>query len=82
MVVTTYLNIQGHAMRNKEGAAYKLDVFFNPSAAEEGTDTEWKNLGRMIRTSRGKMCHSVIPRGFLDQDTIDDTFAIMLPSAK
>ena len=78
MVVTTYLNIQGHAMRNKEGAAYKLDVFFNPSAAEEGTDTEWKNLGRMIRTSRGKMCHSVIPRGFLDQDTIDDTFAIMM----
>ena len=79
MVVTTYLNIQGNVMRHKEGAAYKLDVFFNPEASLEDTsNTEWKDLGRMIRTSRGKLCHSVIPRGFLDQDTIDDTFAIMM----
>ena len=78
MTITTYLNIQGHVMRHEEGAAYKLEVIFNPEAAEEGTNTEWNDIGRRIRTSRGKMCHSVIPRGFLDKETMDDTFAVML----
>ena len=79
MVLTTYLNIQGHIMRHEEGATYKLDVYFNPEASSgDVTDTEWKDLGRMIRTSRGKLCHSVIPRGFLDEETMEDTFAIMM----
>ena len=49
MVLTTYLNIQGHVMRQEEGASYKLDVFFNPEASMgDVTDAEWKDLGRRL----------------------------------
>jgi len=79
MVITTYLNIQGHILRSPVDAVYKLDVYFNPQASM-GTvsNSQWNDLGRSIRTSRAKMCHSVIPRGFLDKETFDETFAIMM----
>ena len=80
MPVTTYLHANGSAS-NDQDYQVVLEAYFNPQTGLT-SQSLWRELGASVRTSQIKMCHSMIPKGFLEQDTLDDSFAILLLSMK
>lgn len=80
MPVTTYLLANGN-VSTQQNYQIVLEAYFNPQTGLSDS-VLWRELGARIRTSQIKMCHSMIPKGFLEQDTIDDTFIILLLSMK
>jgi hypothetical protein len=80
MPVTTYLHANGSAT-NDQDYQVVLEAYFNPQTGLT-SQSLWREIGASVRTSQIKMCHSMIPKGFLEQDTLDDSFAILLLSMK
>ena len=80
MSIITYLSANGNTA-TEQNYQVVLEAYFNPETGLTDPGT-WRTLGKRIRTSQVKMCHSMIPQGFLEQETIDDTFVILLLSMK
>ena len=80
MTITTYLSSNGNLTSESD---YKivLESYFNPKT-NLTDNTLWKRIGTRIRTSQVRMCHSMIPKGFLEQETLDDAFVILILSMK